>query len=83
MKKLFMIIAALAVSVLSMAQEVNVQAPNLVGVGEQFTVTFVISGEDAPSDFNWNPGSDLKLVWGPTTGRSTSTTIVNGKRTKS
>ena len=52
MKKLFMIIAALAVSVLSMAQEVNVQAPNLVGVGEQFTVTFVISGEDAPSDFN-------------------------------
>ena len=83
MKKLFMIIAALAVSVLSMAQEVNVQAPNLVGVGEQFTVTFVISGEDAPSDFNWNPGSDFKLVWGPTTGRSTSTTIVNGKRTKS
>lgn len=82
MKKLVLIIAALAASVLSMAQEVNVQAPNLVGSGEQFTVTFVISGDDAPSDFSWNPGSDFKLVWGPTTGRSTSTTIVNGKRTK-
>ena len=62
MKKLVLIIAALAASVLSMAQEVNVQAPNLVGAGEQFTVTFVISGDDAPSDFSWNPGSDFKLV---------------------
>ena len=42
----------------------KVQAPNLVGLNEQFNVTFIISGEHAPSDFRWDPGNDFQLVWG-------------------
>jgi len=62
---------------------VKVQAPNLVGVNEQFNVTFVIEGENSPSSFEWSCGDDFQLVWGPQKGSSTSMTIVNGTRTKS
>ena len=62
---------------------VRIQAPSLVGEGEQFNVTFVVEGEKAPSEFEWSPGSDFQLVWGPQKGSSTSISIVNGKTTKS
>lgn len=62
---------------------VRVQAPNLVSDGEQFNVTFVMEGEEAPSDFSWTPGEGFQLVWGPQKGSSTSISIVNGKKTKS
>ncbi len=82
-RKLFAIIVASAFALIAAAQPtVKVQAPNLVGVNEQFNVTFVISGEDAPSDFEWGAGDDFQIVWGPQKGRSSSVTIVNGSRTK-
>lgn len=82
MKKLIAVIASLALTAIAFAQpDVKVQAPNLVGINEQFNISFVISGDDAPSDFSWNPGPDFQLVWGPQKGSSRSTTIVNGKRT--
>ena len=62
---------------------ITVQAPNLVAVDEQFNVTFVIEGENSVSSFNWNPGDDFKVVWGPQKGSSTSISIVNGKRSTS
>ncbi len=66
------------------AQEsIQVQAPGVVAADEQFNVTFVIEGEHAPSDFEWSPGDDFKLVWGPQKGTSTSISIVNGKKTRS
>ena len=61
---------------------IKCQAPNLVALDEQFNVTFVISGEASASDFNWTPGSDFKLVWGPQKGTSTSISIINGQRSK-
>ena len=61
----------------------RVEAPNLVAVDEQFNVTFIIEGENAPSDFSWEPGSDFQLVWGPQKGSSTSISIVNGKKSRS
>ena len=64
------------------AQQIKVDAPNIVGADEQFNVTFVIEGEDKPSSFSWNPGSDFKLVWGPQEASSTSISIINGKRSK-
>ncbi len=83
-RRLFAIIVASAFALIAAAQPtVKVQAPNLVGVNEQFNVTFVISGEDAPSDFEWDAGDDFQIVWGPQKGRSSSVTIVNGSRTKS
>ncbi len=83
-KRLFSVIALLASALFASAQPtIKVQAPNLVGVNEQFNVTFVISGEDSPSDFEWSAGDDFQLVWGPQKGRSSSISIVNGRSTKS
>lgn len=82
MKKLISVIISLALTLTAFAQpDIKVQAPNLVGINEQFNISFVISGDDAPSDFSWNHGDAFQLVWGPQKGTSRSTTIVNGKRT--
>jgi tetratricopeptide (TPR) repeat protein len=78
------IVFLLFAGIAAQAQDViQVQAPNIVAADEQFNITFVIEGESAPSDFNWSPGDDFKLVWGPQKGTSTSISIVNGKRTRS
>ena len=61
----------------------NIQAPNLVGVNEQFNVTFVVSGDGDVSDFSWDSGNDFQLVWGPQKGKSSSTSIINGKVSRS
>ncbi len=74
----------MAASILAGAQNsLRVEAPAVVGLDEQFNVTFIIEGEDRPSSFDWSPGNDFKLVWGPQKGSSTSLQIINGKRTKS
>ena len=83
MKKLVAILAGIAMSAAAFCQatiKVNVQ--NLVAVSEQFNVTFIIEGEARPSDFQWSPGDDFQLVWGPQKGTSTSISIVNGKKTQ-
>lgn len=73
-----------AVGFVAVAQtKIAVEAPNIVGSDEQFNVTFIIEGEDRPSNFNWNPGDDFTLVWGPQRGESTSIRVINGKRSKS
>ncbi len=83
MRKLFAVLSASMFALLAAAQTtVKVQAPNLVGVNEQFNVTFIISGEHSPSDFEWEAGEDFQLVWGPQKGRSSSVSIVNGTTTK-
>ena len=61
---------------------IQVQSHKVVGVDEQFNVTFVIEGAK-PTDFNWAPGDDFALIWGPQQGRSTSVQIINGKRSES
>ena len=73
-----------AVGFVAAAQtKIAVEAPNIVGSDEQFNVTFIIEGEERPSNFNWNPGDDFTLVWGPQRGESTSIRVINGKRSKS
>ena len=72
----------LSLAIAAAAQNsIKVNAPNLVAVDEQFNVTFIIEGENKPSDFSWDSGEDFQLVWGPQRGSSSSVTIVNGKRT--
>jgi len=84
MKRLSSIIALLTISLGLFAQStIMVDAPNLVSSDEQFNVTFIIEGENAPSSFDWDPGQDFQLVWGPQRGSSTSISVVNGKKTKS
>ena len=83
MKRILLIFVALSIAATAFCQtSIKVQAPNLVALDEQFNVTFIISGENAPSSFDWNAGDDFQLVWGPQKGTSTSLTIVNGQRTK-
>lgn len=72
----------LALSFGAVAQTFEMTAPNLVAADEQFNVTFKIDGDKAPSDFEWSPGNDFQLVWGPQKGTSTSISIVNGKTTR-
>lgn len=67
---------------LSAQDRIRVEAPNIVATDEQFNVTFVIEGENKASDFQWEPGADFRLVWGPQRGSSTSISIINGKRSK-
>lgn len=73
----------MAVAVVAAQDNIRVQVPNMVAVDEQFNITFIIEGEESPSSFSWEPGSDFKLVWGPQKGSSTSISIINGKKTRS
>lgn len=82
MKRALSIFAAFALALPLGAQTLKMEAPNLVAADEQFNVSFSIDGEKAPSDFQWNPGDDFKLVWGPQKGTSTSIRIINGKTNK-
>ena len=40
-------------------------AHNVVAADEQFSVTFIIEGDENPKDFTWSHGDDFQLVWGP------------------
>lgn len=76
-------IVMLSAALMNAQNSIRVEVQNIVSTDEQFNVTFIIEGEDRPSSFDWTPGQDFNLVWGPQTGSSTSINIVNGKRTKS
>ncbi len=76
-------IALALLCALASAQTVRVKAPAVVAADEQFTVSFTIDGEKAPKEFEWNPGNDFQLVWGPQKGTSSSIQIINGKTTRS
>ena len=83
MRKLYIIILmALSAFAASAQTEIKVEAPNVVAADEQFNITFIIEGEDDHTDFQWNPGNDFQVLWGPQSGRSTSLQIINGKRSK-
>ena len=85
MKKIYLLILLLVFSASAFAQGgVRVEAPSLVGVGEQFNVSVRVDASDSPSEVQWNIGDDFQLVWGPQkTGTSKSISIVNGKRSSS
>ncbi len=79
-----LVIAALAMAWTAAAQtSIQVQTHNVVDLNEQFNVTFVIEGENSPSDFSWECPADFDLVWGPQRSSSSSISIINGKRTSS
>ena len=82
-KLLLTAIAALSAFIAFGQDDIKVEAPNVVAADEQFNVTFIIEGDDRPTDFQWSAGSDFQILWGPQSGSSTSIQIINGKRTKS
>jgi len=83
-KKLILALFAAFACIAAAAQNtIRVEVPDVVAADEQFNVTFIIEGENSPSSFSWEPGSEFQLVWGPQKGSSTSISIINGKRTRS
>ena len=84
MKRLIAVLVAALLAASGWAQSsIRVEVHNIVELSERFNVVFVVEGEHAPSDFQWSPGDDFNLVWGPQKGSSTSISIVNGKTTRS
>ena len=84
MKRLFASIAFSFAALVAWAQpSIRVEVHNIVELQERFNLVFVVEGEHAPSDFQWEPGEDFSLVWGPQKGSSTSIQMVNGKTTRS
>ena len=80
MKRLFASIVAALAGLAAMAQvAIRVEVHNIVEVDERFNVVFVVEGEHAPTDFEWEAGDDFTVVWGPQKGTSTSIKMVNGK----
>lgn len=62
MKRFFIFLLSLLVisSSASGQNKIRVEVPNIVASDEQFNVTFIIEGENEPSDFNWAPGDDFQ-----------------------
>ena len=84
MKRLFITVITALMALAAAAQDViKVEAPNVVAADEQFNVTFIIEGENSPSDFTWSAGSNFQVLWGPQSGHSVSTRIINGRRSRS
>ncbi|MGB4329498.1 MAG: BatD family protein [Tenuifilum sp.] len=65
------------------SQEVTLQAyaPNLVEVGEQFSLSFTLNAK--PSEFKAPSIVDFDILAGPSTSSSTSIEVINGKVTQS
>ncbi|MBR5499262.1 MAG: BatD family protein [Bacteroidales bacterium] len=83
MKKIFLTVLSVLAAFVAFAQSsIKVEVPNVVAVDEQFNVTFIIEGENSPTDFAWTSNDDFQIQWGPQQGKSTSIQIVNGQRTK-
>ena len=84
MKKIFLTVLSVLTAFVAFAQSsIKVEAPNVVATDEQFNVTFIIEGENSPTDFAWASNDDFQIQWGPQQGKSTSIQIVNGQRSKS
>ncbi len=84
MRRIVAIVLCAVLSTAMYAQKsMRVEVPGVVGVDEQFNVTFIIEDSGRPSSFSWNQGSDFQLVWGPQQGSSTSVQIINGKKSRS
>jgi hypothetical protein len=79
-KKSIVFVLALLSFVCSNAQEVIVDVPKAVMEGETFTLTYTVNGQEV-DDMIFESIGKLELVGGP--NRSSSLSIVNGKRSSS
>ncbi len=76
-------IGLLGLSSFSDAQDVSfvAQAPNVVRTGEQFQLVYTVN--ENIDDFNPPDFGEFRYLSGPSTGSSTSISIVNGRTTRS
>lgn len=80
MKRIFCMLLLFLGALSAFAQNsLTVEAPRVVALDETFRIEFIADGRT--SDFNWPGSQDFTIIWGPQSGRSSSTSIINGKRT--
>lgn len=81
-RRVVVLLTALFLSVSLFAQgTLSIEAPKAVTAGEDFQVYFKADGKI--SDFHIESFGGLEKIFGPTTSVSSSTQIINGKRTES
>lgn len=81
MKKIGSLIVVLLISLTSLAQ-FTAQGPSVVGVGEGFTISFELKAYDA-KHFEGPNISGARIISGPYTSQSSTTTYINGNRSSS
>lgn len=67
------------ITLLSQDVEFKVEAPKIVGKGERFKISFVVN-DDQPKNFIAPTFQDVNILSGPNVMRSSSVSIINGKR---
>lgn len=81
MKRILTFVFYLIFTVCVFAQEVvfKTEAPKVVGKGERFKVSFVVN-DDKPKNFIAPTFQNVNILSGPNVMRSSSVSIINGKR---
>lgn len=79
--RIILLLAATLAPLSLMAQEMTVNAPQVVYVGDNFTVRFVVN--DKASDFKGPTFKGFSLRYGPSQSSSTRLSIANGHTTRS
>ena len=83
MKRIVLLIFAIVFSVFELsAQDIvfKCEAPKVVGLHERFRVSFTVNSSK-PSEFKAPTFQNVNILGGPSTSRSSSISIINGKRT--
>lgn len=83
MKRIVLLIFAIVFSVFELsAQDIvfKCEAPKVVGLHERFRVSFTVNSSN-PSEFKAPTFQNVNILGGPSTSRSSSISIINGKRT--
>lgn len=80
MKRTFTLLLLLS-ALTCAAQNLTIDGPRVVSVDETFRIVF--SADGSMEGFDWPGTEDFDVVWGPQRGSSSSTSIINGKRTSS
>lgn len=81
MRKTFLTLIIFSLFSIASAQEMTVQAPSSVYVGDNFTVRFVVN--EQAKDFRGPSFKGFSLRGGPNTSSSTSMSFVNGQMSRS
>lgn len=80
MKRTFTLLLLLS-AITCAAQSLTIDGPRVVSIDETFRIVFSADGN--MDGFDWPGTEDFDVVWGPQRGSSSSTSIINGKRTSS
>lgn len=82
-KKFFLIMTSMFCAIICMAQNITVNAPQHVGVGEQFKLMYTIQTQDVKGFRAGNIPDGLEVLMGPSTSSQSSFQMVNGHTSSS